>query len=35
MPAQAIRSASEQAPVTSEQAAIRGEIQIAGVILNE
>jgi hypothetical protein len=35
LPAQAIRSASEQAPVTSDQAADRGETQIAGFLMSE
>jgi hypothetical protein len=35
LPAQAIRSASEQAPVTAEQAAVREETQIAGMVMSE
>jgi hypothetical protein len=35
LPAQAIRSASEQAPVTAEQAAKSVDTHIAGFLINE
>jgi hypothetical protein len=35
LPAQAIRSASEQAPTPSEQAAKSGDTQVAGFLMTE